>query len=117
MVDWTQAQRELTPGKLGQGIQVNLWGKFSELNINPGDMLLIIGGRCTDKFGNNQINLNPQHGKCIINPSPLDYTIPHLDLLLSPKNDNLQSIASGKITCEKQDPVMALVKDLTEANA
>ena len=79
--DWTfKGRHQLTVTDL-QGrasIQVNMWGFDGDDNvdIDQNDMVLIIDGRVTHKYGAPQINVNPKDGKVIVNPSPKDFILP-----------------------------------------
>ena len=55
-----------------------MWGFEGRdaLAMDTNDMLLIIGGRVTQKYGAPQLNVNPKDGQVIVNPSPFDYKLP-----------------------------------------
>ena len=57
-----------------------MWGFSGEhsTDILDEDMLLIIGARVTDKFGDPQLNVNPHDGKVVLNPSRKDFTLPEV---------------------------------------
>lgn len=47
-----------------------MWGEdLVNLNLKPGDMLLVRGARTSDKYGTIQLNVNSKDGIVTLNPN------------------------------------------------
>ena len=48
-----------------------MWGFEDDhyVQFSENDMILILGARTTQKYGDAQLNVNPRDGKVIVNPS------------------------------------------------
>ena len=50
-------------------LQINFWGEeLCGLKIKKGDVLLVLGARTTDNYGNIQLNISAENGKVLVNP-------------------------------------------------
>ena len=94
-------------------LRINMWG-FSghhTIDIIEDDMVLVIGARVTDKFGDSQLNVNPHDGKVVINPSRTEYALPVVPKSHNPK---LNEFDEQPAAVNKPAATQTLIRELDE---